>query len=149
MSAIRRVITAIVGSPKERRDVIGWLLRLGLGGPFIVISLGKFDDNPRSIWYQIFAKIGFGQWFRVATGAIQLTGGILFLFPGTCRVGGAMLAATMLGAVVADSTVLGNPVLAFVPASLFAAVAIVALRDPTLDTTIATLERRKALRTKR
>ena len=71
------------------------------------------------------------------------------MFPGTCRIGGALLAATMLGAVVADATVLGNPLLAFVPAALFAAVVIVALRDPSLDSTIATLERRKALRADR
>ena len=149
MSAIHRVLNVIVGSPKERRDVVGWLLRIGVAGLFILIGLSKFDDSPRSTWYQVFAKIGFGQWFRVAAGIIQLSGGVLFVFPGSCRVGGALLAATMLGAVVADATVLGNPLLAFVPASLFAAVVIVALRDPTLDSTIATLERRKALRTDR
>jgi len=149
MSAIRRLLTMITGSPKDRRDVVGWLLRIGVGGLFILISITKFDDSPRSTWYQIFARIGIGQWFRVATGVIQLSGGILFLFPGTCRVGGAMLAATMLGAMVADATVLGNPLLVFVPGALFAAVVIVALRDPSLDSTIATIERRKALRARR
>jgi len=149
MSAIHRVLGAIVGSPKERRDVVGWLLRVGVAGLFILIGLSKLDDSPRGTWYQVFAKIGFGQWFRIATGVIQLAGGVLFVFPGTCRIGGALLAATMLGAVVADATVLGNPLLAFVPAALFAAVVIVALRDPALDSTIATLERRKALRADR
>jgi len=136
----------LIGSPRERRDLIGWLLRLTIGSLFVLISLGKFNGDPHAMWYQIFAKIGFGQWFRVATGVIQLTGGILFLFPGTCRVGGAMLAATMLGAMLAQMTVLRNPLVVFIPGALLAAVVIVAMRDPSLDSTIATLERRKAQR---
>ena len=65
------------------------------------------------MWYQVFAKIGIGQWFRITTGVIQFSGGILFLFPGACRVGGAMLAATMVGAIIAQLTVLGNPIVIF------------------------------------
>lgn len=142
-SVIQRLAIMVVGTPRERRDVVGWLLRFGVGGLFMLIGSGKLDANPHGMWYQIFAKIGFGQWFRVATGLIQLSGGALFLFPGTCRVGGAMLAATMVGAIVAQATVLGNPMIIFIPGALLAAVVIVALRDPSLDSTIATLEGRK------
>jgi len=146
MSLLRRAGTMIVGSPRERRDIAGWLLRFGVGGLFILISLGKFNSDPHGMWYQVFAKIGIGQWFRITTGVIQFSGGILFLFPGACRVGGAMLAATMVGAVIAQLTVLGNPIVIFIPGALLVAVVLVALRDPTLDSTIATLERRKAMR---
>jgi uncharacterized membrane protein YphA (DoxX/SURF4 family) len=122
------------------------LLRLVLGSLFVLIGLGKFNGDPHGMWYHVFARIGFGQWFRVATGIIQLTGGTLFVLPGTCRIGGAMLAGTMLGAMLAQLTVLGNPLVVFIPGALFAAVIVVALRDPTLDATIATLEARKARR---
>lgn len=125
---------------------MGWLLRAAVGGFFILISLTKFDAAPHSMWVQIFERIGFGQWFRVTTGVIQLGGGILFLFPGTCKIGGAALAATMLGAVIAHLTVLRDPLAIVFPGALLAAVVVVAFRDPTLDSTIATLERRKRSR---
>ena len=146
MFSIERVGTAIFGSSKERRDLMGWLLRSGLGGLFILISLTKFNAAPHSIWVQLFARIGFGQWFRVATGVIQLGGGILFLFPGTCRIGAAALGATMLGAVIAHLTILRDPLAIVFPGVLLAALVVVAFRDPTLDSTIATLERRKRSR---
>jgi putative oxidoreductase len=143
---ITRIGAMLVGSSKERRDIAGWLLRIAVGGLFVLISLGKFNGDPHSMWFQIFAKIGFGQWFRVATGVIQLSGGLLFLFPGTCKLGAFMLGATMLGAIIAQLTVLRNPIVIFVPGARLAAVVLIAFRDPSLDSTIATLKRRKALR---
>src|SRR4051794_32451748 len=100
MSSADRVEHAILGSPAERRDIVGWLLRAVIGAFFILVSLSKFNADPHGMWVQIFGRIGIGQWFRVATGITQLVGGVLFLFPGTCRIGAA-LAATMLGASVA------------------------------------------------
>jgi uncharacterized membrane protein YphA (DoxX/SURF4 family) len=146
MMLIRRISTLLVGSTRERRDVVGWLLRFAVGMLFILIAFSKFDSDPHGVWYQIFDKIGLGQWFRIATGLIQLTGGILFLFPGTCRVGAVMLAGTMVGAIVVDTVIVGTPLFAMAPAGLFAAIVIVGSRDPSLDSTIATLERRKAAR---
>ena len=144
MSAADSVKQTILGSPAERRDIVGWLLRAVVGGFFILVSLSKFNADPHGMWVQIFGRIGLGQWFRVATGIIQLVGGVLFLFPGTCRIGGAALAATMLGASVAHLTVLHDPLSIIVTGALLAVVVVVTVRDPTIDSTIATLERRKA-----
>lgn len=141
--------TYIIGTPRELRDVRGWLLRILVAVVFVLVSLGKFNSDPHGEWFLIFARIGLGQWFRVATGLIKLIGGLLFLLPGTARLAAVPLAATMVGAMIADMVVLGNPLFSLIPGALLALVLMAALRDPSLDDTIATLERRRAIRARR
>jgi len=143
---MRGIGTFLIGTRRELTDVRGWLLRILVAVMFVLFSVGKFNDDPRSEWFRIFARIGFGQWFRVATGLIELIGGLLFLLPGTARLAAVPLAATMVGAMIADFVVLGNPLFSMIPAAVLALVVIVAFRDPSLDDTIATLQRRRASR---
>jgi putative oxidoreductase len=143
VTTVGRVPFSILGSPQERRDVLGWIMRAGLGALFIAIGMSKFNADPHGMWFQIFEKIGFGQWFRIVAGVMQVAGGVLFLFPGTCRFGAISIAATMIGAVVTDIVILGNPIMVVAPGALLAAIIIVGFRDPTLDSTIAMLEKRK------
>jgi uncharacterized membrane protein YphA (DoxX/SURF4 family) len=117
---------------EPRRDVAGWIWRGLIAALFAYIGWGKFDSAPNGEWVRIFAKIGLGQWFRVFTGLVEIGGGTLFLFPRTNKVGAALLAAAMLGAIVADVAI-GNAVFVIVPLALLAAVVIVAARDPSLD----------------
>ena len=49
----------------------------------------------------MFSAIGFGQWFRYFTGAVQLAGSGLLLVPGTARLGALLIASTMVGAIAA------------------------------------------------
>jgi putative oxidoreductase len=146
MMNIARIGSLLIGTRRELTDVRGWLLRILVAVLFVLFSLGKFNADPRGEWFRIFARIGFGQWFRVATGLIELIGGLLFLLPGTARLAAGPLAATMLGAMIADVVVLGNPLFAMIPAAVLALVLIVAFRDPSLDDTISTLQRRRASR---
>ena len=139
-----RIATLIIGSRRELRDVPGWLLRILVAVLFVLFSLGKFNSDPHGEWFRIFARIGFGQWFRIATGVIELTGGVLFLLPGTARIAAIPLAATMAGAAIAQLTVLGHPIWSIIPFGLLALVVVVGFRDPSLDDTIATLQRRRA-----
>ena len=143
---MHRIGTLIIGTPRVLRDVRGWLLRILVAVLFVLFSLGKFNSDPRGEWFRIFARIGFGQWFRLATGWIELIGGLLFLLPGTARFAAVPLAATMVGAMITDLVVLGNPLFSMIPGALLALVLIVAFRDPSLDDTIATLERRRTIR---
>ena len=140
---MRRIGTYIVGTQRELRDVRGWLLRILVAVLFVLFSVGKFNSDPHGEWFRIFARIGFGQWFRFATGLIELIGGVLFILPGTARLAAIPLAATMLGAIIVHLAVIRDVVFAFIPAALLALVLIVAFRDPSLDDTIPNLQRRR------
>ena len=76
---------------------------------FVLIGYTKFDGDPKGMWYQTFQQIGLGQWFRVLTGVMQVTGGVMMYIPKTLVVGAALVTATMLGAAVVDLFVLGQP----------------------------------------
>src|SRR6476620_773962 len=136
MTPMPGIGTLLIGTRRELTDVRGWLLRILVAVLFVLFSLGKFNSDPHNEWFRIFARIGFGQWFRVATGLIELIGGLLFLLPGTARLAAIPLAATMIGAMIADFVVLGNPLFSMIPAAVLALVLIVAFRDPSLDDTI-------------
>ena len=102
---------------KSRSDVVKtWLLRAGVGLLFIYIGKGKFAD--RSEWVVIFARIGFGQWFRYFTGVLQIAGGLLVLIPRTFVFGIIILACTMAGAMAAWVFFLGAPLTAVFPGAL-------------------------------
>jgi hypothetical protein len=41
---------------------------------FVFIGSTKFDNDPNGMWVKLFEQIGFGQWFRYFTGAMQVGG---------------------------------------------------------------------------
>jgi putative oxidoreductase len=81
-------------------DPIEWALRLGVALTFVGIGYEKVAPWPGSYWVKLFDEIGFGQWFRYATGTIQIIGGLLMFVPATALAGGALLACTMVGAIL-------------------------------------------------
>ena len=111
-------------------DWAGWLLRGFVCIAFVVIGLDKLDPDPRNEWIGIFAKIGFGQWFRYVTGAVEVGGAILYLFPRTCVAGAVLLGGAMAGAILAHLTVLHDPVTIIIPLALLAVVVGIAIRIP-------------------
>ncbi|HMC55611.1 MAG TPA: DoxX family protein [Gemmatimonadaceae bacterium] len=118
---------------KPRTDVAGWVQRAIIAAFFVIAGLDKFSDAPTSTWVKIFATIGFGQWFRIATGVIEIGGGALYLFPKTCKFGAVLLASAMLGAIIAHLTVLRDPIAIIIRGAILVAIVLVALRDPNLD----------------
>jgi putative oxidoreductase len=92
------------------KQVARLLPRLAVAAFFAVIGYTKFDSDPQGEWFQMFERIGLGQWFRYFTGAVQLTGSVLLVFERTLAVGAALLGLTMLGAAFVDAVVLGSPV---------------------------------------
>lgn len=93
-----------------------WLPRLAVALLFFFVGKSKF--GAQSGWIKTFEQIGFGQWFRYLTGAIQITGAILVLIPRIFVWGILTLAATMLGAMVAWIFLLGAPFNAIFPGAL-------------------------------
>src|SRR3954454_22633752 len=82
-------------------DAIGWALRLGVGLLYIDIGCEKVFPARGSYWVKLFSEIGFGEWFMYLTGTIQIIGGLLMVMPQTAPFGAALLACTMLGAILA------------------------------------------------
>ena len=90
------------------RSVIRALPAIAVGVLFIFIGYGKFAS--RGVWVTIFEQIGLGQWFRIFTGIVQVTGGVLIMPRRTRTAGAALLACTMVGAAIVDVAIMGSPV---------------------------------------
>jgi len=110
-------------------DVQDWVLRAALALFFTIYALEKIFAGPDSYWIPLFAAIGFGQWFRYATAAIQLLGAVLILVPPTALVGAFLLGSTMVGAIFFHLFRLGTGVGgAIIPAVLLGFVVAAASR---------------------
>jgi len=81
-------------------DAIEWALRLGVAIVYVGIGCEKVFPWRDSYWVKMFAEIGFGQWFMYLTGTIQIIGGLLMILPRTALFGAALLACTMIGAIL-------------------------------------------------
>jgi uncharacterized membrane protein YphA (DoxX/SURF4 family) len=78
---------------------------------------------------ELFAKVGFGQWFRYFTGLLEVAAGIGLLISRYAFYAAALLAMVMAGAFIAHVTVLGSSPAA--PVVLFVLTGIIAyLRKP-------------------
>ena len=100
----------------RRLSATDWALRVGVALVFSVFAAEKLVGSN---WVDLFAAIGFGQWFRYFTGAVQLAGALLLLVPRTARLGGALIGSTMVGALFVHLVLLDTGVGgAVVPAAL-------------------------------
>jgi putative oxidoreductase len=91
-------------SPTQRRIV--WGLRILLALAFGAAGIAKLAGAPQMV--QVFEAIGFGQWFRYVTGAVEVVGAVLLLVPATGFLGGLLLTATMAGAVATHLVLIGG-----------------------------------------
>ena len=107
-------------TPTRRRVV--WGVRILLALAFGAAGAAKLAGVPQMV--QVFDAVGFGQWFRIVTGVVELAGAVLLLVPATGFFGGLLLLATMVGAVATHLVLIGgNPVPALVLGALSAFVA--------------------------
>jgi uncharacterized membrane protein YphA (DoxX/SURF4 family) len=101
-------------------SVLAALTFLAAGGP-------KLTGSPAMV--EIFDKIGFGQWFRYFTGLMEVTAAICLLIPRWAFYGAVALAAVMIGASIAQLTVLEHSLAA--PVALLVVTGIIGyLRKP-------------------
>ena len=75
---------------------------------------------------QTFDAVGFGQWFRYVTGAIEVGSAIALWIPGLQAYAAGLLVCTMIGALIAHAMVLG--LAGGVPALVLGALAAMTLR---------------------
>ena len=87
----------------NRPDVLGVVLRVSLALAFALFGYEKVWGTD---WVPMFQAIGLGDWFRYATGGLQMLGAVALLLPATARVGAALIALTMVGAIAVHLFVL-------------------------------------------
>jgi putative oxidoreductase len=109
--------------------LVRWMLRGAVTVLFCSVGFSKFSQQ--SEWTRIFAQIGLGQWFRYFTGVLQIVGGLMVIVPRTFAIGIAVLAGTMLGAVLAWIGPLHAPGNAIIPGALL--IGLVAIYALTFD----------------
>ena len=94
-------------------NIILWVLQIGTAAMFLMAGFGKLTGDPMTV--QAFEKIGFGQWFRYLTGALEVIGALLLLTPWFSGLGALLLVGVMLGAVATHLFIIGgSPLMAIV-----------------------------------
>jgi uncharacterized membrane protein YphA (DoxX/SURF4 family) len=101
MAATRRAAT---GRPL---DILLWCVQASLALVFVGASWAKLMGQPEMV--ALFSAVGFGQWLRYVTGILELTGAVLIMVPKTRRIGAALLATVMVGALTAHLYILHVP----------------------------------------
>jgi putative oxidoreductase len=88
--------------------VFGWFLRAFLGLAFLVIGVEKLTGTMGTIPF--FQAIGWGQWFRYASGVLDTAGALLIFSPRWTCYGALMITCTVgLGTVLCYTMALFNP----------------------------------------
>lgn len=132
-------------SPAEftaRPKLIDWIIRIAVAFVFISSGLEKFSIGPGAEWIRMFAKIGFGDWFRYLTGTLEVLGGLLLVVPITTRIGAVVLVAVMAGAILFHVFVLGDPFSSIINLGLIVGILVAARRRKLEDESLSSLELR-------
>jgi putative oxidoreductase len=116
-------MSAIPAHPSAARfKTIGfWVLKLLLAGLFLWAGGAKLAGVPAMV--EVFEQVGFGQWFRYVTGALEVGGAALLLWPPTVFYGALLLALVSIGAIWAQIFVLHEDVIhAIIVAAVLSAI---------------------------
>ncbi len=98
------------------------------GAGVLMAGWAKLSGNPMMV--QVFAAVGVGQWFRYATGGIEVAAAIGLLPAFTAGPCALLLVCTMFGATLAHRLILGgSPAAPLVLGALSAAVAFERFQD--------------------
>jgi putative oxidoreductase len=98
---------------RSTRRIGAWTLQSILAAAFLAAGSAKLAGVPFMV--ELFDQIGLGQWFRIATGAVEVVGAVALVFPGLASIGGLWLGFTMVCAVATHVFILHtSPVPAFV-----------------------------------
>ena len=86
-----------IQSGRPTRRIGAWTLQGILAAAFLAAGSAKLAGVPYMV--ELFDQIGIGQWFRLATGIVEVTGAIALVFPGLASIGALWLGSTMVFAV--------------------------------------------------
>lgn len=77
-----------------------WVVQIALAAMFLFAGGSKLAGAPPMV--ALFDAIGWGQWFRYVTGAIEAIAAVALLIPSAAVFGALLLIPTMIGAVAAN-----------------------------------------------
>ena len=83
-----------------------WGLQVGLATLFLFAGGSKLAGAPAMV--ALFEAIGIGQWFRYATGLVEVTSAVSLLVPSLAPLSALLLASTMVGAVATHLFIVGG-----------------------------------------
>jgi putative oxidoreductase len=93
----------------KARLIITWILRVLLGVTFLGIGIEKLTGTMGTIPF--FDAIGWGQWFRYFSGALDTAGALLILVPRWTSLGAFIITCTVgLGTFLCFTKALYNPI---------------------------------------
>jgi putative oxidoreductase len=95
--------TTIKSAPAFRR-VGSWVLQGVVAAAFFAAGTAKLAGAAYMV--QLFDQIGVGQWFRYATGLVEVAGALAVVAPGLVSFGGILLGTTMFFATLTHLFVL-------------------------------------------
>ncbi len=78
---------------RKTRFVAVWALRVFLGLAFLTIGIAKLTGTLHTV--ETFRAFGWGQWFRYASGALDVVGALLVLVPQWTYYGALLLTCTV------------------------------------------------------
>jgi putative oxidoreductase len=102
------ISSAVPAASGRGRLITLWTLSVMTALAFMAAGGSKLAGVPAMV--EIFDKVGVGQWFRYFTGLLEVTAGIGLLISRYASYATVALAVVMMGAIIAQLTVLaGSP----------------------------------------
>ena len=77
-----------------------WVAQIALAAMFLMAGGSKLFGAPTMV--ALFDAIGWGQWFRYVTGAIETSAAVALLIPSAAVFGALLLIPTMIGAIATN-----------------------------------------------
>lgn len=111
----------------KARLIAAWILRVLVGLAFLGIGIEKLTGTMGTVPF--FEAIGWGQWFRYVSGAMDTAGALLIFVPRWTSIGAFLITCTVgLGTILCFTKALFNPTFPLVMTLLSAALVWLAWR---------------------
>ena len=107
-TATRATTNAPAVQRRRGATIALWVVQIGLAAMFLMAGGSKLMAAPAMV--ALFDAIGWGQWFRYVTGAIETSAAVALLIPSAAVYGALLLIPTMIGA-IATNLFLGQSVI--------------------------------------
>ena len=79
-----------------------WIVRIVIAALFLFAAIMKLAGTQMEI--DVFNTVGLGQWFRYATGLMEIVGAVAVLVPTVSAFGAVLLLIVDIGAFIAQAT---------------------------------------------